>query len=442
MTWTPEDREKAVAVVLNKIDDLWFAYYTVDLVSEAKPISDADARAVLDAIVMRDGRLVWTGTDTQRDLLLPLLLRIFNDHPDLATEAFRRIFDMNEVPGDSGAEGSLIDQLNREERNARRDQYLKAIQTRSCVGKPILVAEGDSWFQFPGRWFIHLFRLRWIHVDAVKDILDQLMASKRYCVFSLAAGGDWLIKMLRANDYVEPLSQIEPDAFLLSGGGNDLLGDGRVANMTLHKRRVEPITARHADILEARLKAIQGRHVEFDRVQYEAGLVFIAKEFVSFLNLILVQYTIFFASIARSKLASMAIVTHGYDFAVPMRKSTARLISFRRLVNKLMGSGKWLWLPLEQKRLSDAEKKAVLYAMITEFNELLVSLARSPRFPHVYHVDCRGIARSDQDWYDEIHLTSKAFKRAASLFDLCLTRALATDSGKQKIFTIADLAGR
>ena len=115
------------------------------------------------------------------------------------------------------------------------------------------------------------------------------------------------------------------------------------------------------------------------------------------------------------------------------------MISLRRLVNKLMGSGKWLWLPLEQKRLSDDEKRAVIYAMITEFNELLVALAWSGRFPHLYHVDCRGVARSDQDWYDEIHLTSQAFQRAASLFDACLAQALATPPATQKVFTVADL---
>jgi lysophospholipase L1-like esterase len=278
-----------------------------------------------------------------------------------------------------------------------------------------------------------------IHVDAVKDILDHLIAGKCYCVHSLAAGGDWLIQMLRAEDYVEPLSQIEPDVFLFSGGGNDLLGDGRVANMTLHKRRVEPLSDRHRQLFAARVAATAKRTTVFDRSRYEAGVGFLAKEFIGFLNLILLQYFIFFSNLAHSKLASMVIVTHGYDFAVPTRRSTARLVSIRRLVNRLMGSGKWLWLPLEQKRLNDDEKRAVVYAMITEFNELLVSLAESKHFPYVYHVDNRGIARSDQDWYDEIHLTSEAYRRSASLFDVCISTALAEPGGGKKVFTVADL---
>lgn len=440
MIWTAEDQEKAIAVVLNKINDVWWVYYSVDLSAPETPLSDSDARSTLDAIELKDGRYYWMGTARLYAALFPLLHRVFNEHPELALEAFRRIFDMNEVPADSGAQGTVIDVLNKEERAARYDAYIKSIQDRSCAGRPIIVAEGDSWFQFPGRWFVRLFGLRWVHIDAVKDILDQLIAGKRYCVHSLAAGGDWLIKMLRANDYVEPLSRIEPDVFLISGGGNDLLGDGRVANMTLHKRRVEGLTDRHRELLQTRLEAIRGRNVVFDPVRFEKGLAFLAKEFISFLNLFLIQYSIFFSNLARSKLSSMAVVTHGYDFALPTQKSTARLISFRRLVNKMMGSGKWLWLPLEQKRLTDDEKANVVYAMITEFNELLVSLAQSPRFPHLYHVDCRGVATSPKDWYDEIHLNSKAFRRAAEIFDRCIAAALKTPASAQKVFTIADIA--
>jgi len=436
--WTTQDKEKVIAVILNKINGVWWTYYNVDLAAEEAPLSDADARAALDAIELQGDRYHWKGSAHDFAALYPLLQRIYSDHPELALEVFRRIFDMNVVPGDSGAEGSVIDVLNKEERAARYDSYIKSIQDGSCIGRPIIVAEGDSWFQFPGRWFVRLFGLRWIHIDAVKDILDHLIAAKRYCVHSLAAGGDWLIKMLRANDYVEPLSRIEPDVFLISGGGNDLLGDGRVANMTLHKRRVEPLSDRHRELVEKRLEAIRDRSVVFDRALYEAGVIFLAKEFISFLNLFLIQYSIFFSNLCHSKLSTMAVVTHGYDFALPTRKSTARLISFRRVVNKLMGSGKWLWLPLEQKRLNDDEKRAVVYAMITEFNELLVSLAQAPRFPRLFHVDCRGVAASPKDWYDEIHLNSKAYRRAASIFDACIAVALAAPRSTQKVFTIAD----
>lgn len=438
MKWTPEDLDKAAAVVLNKIDGLWWAYYDVDLSADAKPLSEPDARAVLDAIESRGDRFHWKGSDAERHALFPLLLQIFRDHSDLALDVFRRIFDLNAIPDESGADSGLIGTLNRSERKARLATYLKAVRDRTCENRAILVAEGDSWFQFPGRWFFSALGLKF-HLDAVKDILDHLIAGKRYCLYSLAAGGDWLIKMLRADDYVEPLSHIEPDAFLLSGGGNDLLGDNRVANMTLHKRRVEPLSKEFRELVEERAQGAKRRGTVFDRSIYEFGLAYLAKEFFSFQNLILVQYFVFFASLASSKLKGMVVVTHGYDFAVPTRRSTARLLSARRLINRLMGSGKWLWLPLEQKRLDDREKRAAVYAMITEFNELLVSLAESKNFPCLYHVDCRGIAQSGKDWYDEIHLTSKAFQRAASLFDVCISAALSKPGGAKKVFNMADL---
>ncbi|MCI0450913.1 MAG: hypothetical protein L0Z51_00825 [Candidatus Latescibacteria bacterium] len=439
MAWTREDQAKAVDVVLNKVDRLWFAYYEVDLSREEPPFSEGDARAVLDAIELHDGRHRWNGADAQRAALLPTLTRVFRDHPDIAAEVFRRIFDMNEIPAESGAERGFIGELNRGERRARLEQYLDAVRKGKCRDRTILVAEGDSWFQFPGKWIRFLW-LRWVHVDVVKDVLDQLMARDKYCVHSLAAGGDWLFEMLRVKDYVEPLSQIEPDAFLLSGGGNDLLGDGRVGNMTLHQRRHDTKSEKHKEILDARIAAVaRRRNVVFDREKYTRGVYFLAKEFVSFLNLVLVQHVVFLSDLRRSKLSEMMVVTHGYDFAIPTERSTARLVSIRRLVNRVMGSGKWLWIPLEQKRLSDDEKQAVLYAMITEFNELLVSLAESPRFPRLYHVDCRGVAQSEKDWYDEIHLTSQAYRRAASLFETCIADALGTSDRKKKIFTISDL---
>ncbi len=445
MSWTQRDRDKAAAVVLNKVDGLWFAYYAVDLSAEAPPFTDADARAMLDAIETRDERFRWTGTDEQRALLLPLLQRVFRDHPELAMETFRRIFDMNEIPPESGG---TVTKLNEGERRARLDAYLRAVKKGRCATRKILVAEGDSWFQFPGSWF-WVLGARAIHIDFVDDILDHLIARPKYCIRSLAAGGDWLFKMLRAQDYVEPLSQIEPDAFLLSGGGNDLLGDGRVANMTLNQRRHDEeeekrkkgIRTPHEEILAARLAAVADRRdVVFDPTAYTTGVFYLAKEFVSFMNLLLVQYAIFFSDLRHSKLENMAILTHGYDFAIPTPRTTASFIWPRHWVNKLLGSGKWLWMPLEQKRLGPEQKRAVVYAMITEFNELLVSLANSPRFPHLYHVDCRGVAQSQKDWYDEIHLTSKAFKRAAGLFEVCLDRVLVTAAPTaKKVFTVSDL---
>jgi len=435
--WTEEQLGKAVAVILNQVDGLWWAYYDVDLTVEAPgepPVAD-----ILAKIEPTPAGYRWTGTPTEERALLPVLLDVLDDQPRTAREIFRRIFDVNEIPQRSGANEGLAGRLNRGEREHRERRYLADVRAGRCRDRPILVAEGDSWFQFPGFTLLRLGRFR-VHIEFVREIVDHLIASGRYCVRSIAAGGDWLSSMLRTADYIEPLSRIEPDALLFSGGGNDLLADGRVGNMVRHRRRLsEPEEfTRHVDDLVIRRCGSDAR-AGFDRELYTLGAKFLSKDFVSFMNLILVQYHLFFTSLTHSKLSSMAIITQGYDHPVPMRRSTARWYSPRRWINRAMGSGKWLWVPLEQKRLNEQEKRAVACALVTEFNELLAALAECGRFPRLYHVDLRGVARSDGDWYDEIHLSSDAFRRAAGVFESCLNDVLSPRPSGRRVFTICGM---
>ena len=447
-TWTDEQLDKAVAVILNQVENLWWAYYDVDLSSqlpEVPGVAEVLARIERTPLGHR-----WTGSASEERALLPVLLHVLNDEPLAAREIFRRIFDVNEIPADSGADAGLAGRLNRAEREHRERAYLRAVRAGKCEGRPVVVAEGDSWFQFPGFTLLRLGRVR-IHVEFVREIIDHLIRSDRYCIRSIAAAGDWLASMLRTRDYIEPLSRIEPDAFLFSGGGNDLLADGRIGNMVRHKRRLaepEEFTRRADELVEKRCGHSQAHGIALDHAQYALGAKFLSKDFVSFMNLTLVQCFLFFASLTHSKLHSMAILTQGYDHPVPTRKSTAPWYSLRRWINRGLGSGKWLWLPLEQKRLNEAEKRAVAYALITEFNELMIALASCGHFPRLYHVDLRGIARSDRDWYDEIHLTSEAFGRAAAVYEACLADVLSPAPSGRKVFAagavspVGVLAGR
>lgn len=435
--WSDEQLGKVVAVVLNQVRDLWWAYYDVDLDFAADAVPPVDT--VLARIEHDGAGYLWTGTPAEKAVLLPVLLRVLNDEPSIAKEIFRRIFDVNEIPNESGADAGLGGKLNRVEREHRERKYLADVRDGKCVNRAIVVAEGDSWFQFPGVTLVRL-GLRRLHVEFVREIVDHLIASDRYCLRSLAAAGDWLSNMLRTEDYIEPLSRIEPDVFLFSGGGNDLLAEGRVANMVRHKRRLaepEEFSKRCHELVEQR-GGKAAHDAAFDHATYAIGTKFLSKDFVSFMNLTLIQYFLFFTGLAHSKLHTMATITQGYDHVIPTRVSTAPWYSIRRWVNKAMGSGKWLWLPLEQKRLTDDEKRAVLYAMITEFNELMIALAMSPKFPRLYHVDLRGTARSSRDWYDEIHLTSAAYKRAAAVFHRCIDATLLAQPGGKKVFSARD----
>lgn len=83
-------------------------------------------------------------------------------------------------------------------------------------GNKIILAEGDSWFLFP--FFI-------------KDIVDHLIDKEDCAVYSMAYGGDWLTNIIYEGKYVEEVSLLSPDVFLISGGGNDLVGSYRIACM-------------------------------------------------------------------------------------------------------------------------------------------------------------------------------------------------------------------
>jgi hypothetical protein len=348
-----------------------------------------------------------------RDLLRSVLA-VLDEHPEVAKRAFQRIFDLDAIPNESGAEKGPLGYFNRKESEARRRRLVRSLRDGRCRGALSVVAEGDSWFQYPP------FRAGPVAVHFVRDLIDHLGSRRDLCVQSVAAGGDWLAAMLHSREYVDELSAAEPDVFLFSGGGNDLLGGGRAANMVMHRRRKRTRLEGHlATLLDTRRESLSGESY-FDAGRYAHGLHLLAEEFFHFMNLLFVQYYLFLRGIRRARrFDGMALVTQGYDFAIPTQRSTAPRVSPRRFLNHFTGSGTWLWVPLERKRLDDREKQDAAYAMVMEFNELLVSLVSSGRLGRVAHVDARGLA-SPSEWYDEIHLTSAAFGRVARLYALAI----------------------
>lgn len=78
---------------------------------------------------------------------------------------------------------------------------------------PIIVSEGDSWFQYPIR---------------LRDTIDHLMAS--YAIYSLGAAGDLLKRMADKQEYIRALEETGAEILLLSGGGNDLVAGGALAS--------------------------------------------------------------------------------------------------------------------------------------------------------------------------------------------------------------------
>ena len=77
---------------------------------------------------------------------------------------------------------------------------------------PLIVSEGDSWFEYP---------------IALNDVIDDLLDD--YAILSLDAAGDTLQNMLSEGEYISALESTGASVLLFSGGGNDLLAGGRLA---------------------------------------------------------------------------------------------------------------------------------------------------------------------------------------------------------------------
>ena len=250
----------------------------------------------------------------------------------------------------------LVGALNGFSRRRRARAYRRRID--SGWDGLRLVSEGDSWFQYP------------LLLD---DVIDHL--SEHYAIHSLGAAGDLLEVMLREDEISAAIERERPHGLLLSGGGNDMVGGGRLASMV---RRYDPD-----------LSAEDYPKAGFDRLLAELES----------------HLAEFFERLRRTH-PDLKVFVHGYDHAIPDR-------------------GRWLGEPLEDRGIRNRRlQRAIVRELIDRYNERLAALAE--RFAgQVVHVDCRGTV-AGSEWHDELHPTSRGFGVAADRFRECIERELGT----------------
>lgn len=117
---------------------------------------------------------------------------------------------MRTAPGEPALEADVgVAAANGLSRAIRDVRYRR--KRRSGYRGPIIVSEGDSWFQFP------------VFLD---DVIDNL--AEPYAVRSLGAAGDTLANMLSHAEYREAIETEGAAFFLFSASGNDVLGGGNL----------------------------------------------------------------------------------------------------------------------------------------------------------------------------------------------------------------------
>jgi hypothetical protein len=241
----------------------------------------------------------------------------------------------------------------------------------------VLVAEGDSWFDYP-----------------LNDILRLLEDHHGYDVESVAHKGDRVEDMAYGPGQFEEFARrlekllrqnIVPKAILLSGGGNDIAGEefGMLINHAL-----SPVAGLNGQVLSG----VIDERIKFAYVTILSAITRICEQRLN---------------------GPIKILTHGYDYPVPDGRGF--------LGGWWVLPGPWLEPGFRQKGYDDlAVRVALAKRLIDRFNDMLKAIVALPQFAHVKHIDLRNTLSTGsnykRDWANELHPTFAGFKRVTDRF--------------------------
>ncbi|MBK5273478.1 MAG: hypothetical protein JJE30_00285 [Desulfuromonadales bacterium] len=241
----------------------------------------------------------------------------------------------------------------------------------------ILLAEGDSWFDYP-----------------MHDVLKLLEDDHGYDVESVAHKGDPIEVMAygdhQLGDFTRCIEKVlrrgdKPKAILLSGGGNDIAGDefGMLLN--------------HAGSAIAGLNDNIVKGVIDERIR--TAFVFI----ISALTGICEQLTG----------GRIPIIVHGYDYPIPDGRG-------------FLGGwgplpGPWLEPGFREKGFEEMDKRfALTKDLIDRFNLMLSGVVALQGCEHVKYIDLRNTLSHGEDyekwWGNELHPTGDGFGKVTDKF--------------------------
>jgi lysophospholipase L1-like esterase len=264
---------------------------------------------------------------------------------------------------DNGMEGAFaLNAFNKLARGRRNRKYRRRIKNWDGVR---IVAEGDSWFQYP---------------LILKDTIDQLIDTDnfQYAIYGLSEAGDLLSNIIREDEISEAIDRENPDVLLISAGGNDMVGEGRAATL-VHKFSA-------------------GREPE----NYPND------NFDAFLQELERLYRGFFCRLLADR-PHLKIICHGYDNVIPQ-------------------NGPWLGKPLGKQDITNKTlQRKIVAEMIRRFNAVISTLAMA--FPKsVYHVNLQNTVGTVSKWHDELHPKNEGYLKVAQKFDQVIKQALSESS--------------
>lgn len=251
--------------------------------------------------------------------------------------------------------------------------------------RPVLVSEGDSWFQFP------------VFLD---DTIDQL--ADAFDIWSVDAAGDTLQNMVLDDaEYLQALrrNRGEVRALLFSGGGNDLVGEDSQGRPVI------------SQVLR-RFEAGQPAHWYVETEAVAQRLRFIERCYREVLEKVAAEFP------------GLPVLCHGYDYSIPggfegdpRRPKWAKVDA-------------WLGRPMRRDLgIEDPVlQQAIVVQMIDRLNARIRGLCGGNQADGAYrngwYVDARNSVRTLARWADELHPGNAAFVEVANRFRAVLAQAL------------------
>lgn len=241
----------------------------------------------------------------------------------------------------------------------------------------VVVAEGDSWFDYPWTDVLRLLEDR--HGYDVESV-----AHKGDRVEEMAYGGGQLEKFTRK---IEKLLRrnIIPRAIVLSGGGNDVAGEEFA---TLLNHAGSAVTGLNDPVVQG----VIDQRIRLAYITILSAVTQICEQRIQ---------------------RRIPILVHGYDYPVPDGRGF--------LGGWWLLPGPWLAPGFRTKgygRLAD--RKRIAKDLIDRFNTMLAGVAALPELSHVKYIDLRNTLSSAADyrkwWENELHPTPEGFIRVADRF--------------------------
>jgi hypothetical protein len=252
----------------------------------------------------------------------------------------------------------------------------KKLESKKYPKELVIVAEGDSWFNYPLK----------------KDIIDYLRGYG-YAIKSHAKAGDTLENMVYGTAYsklennevkhlgpesfqktISAIKKLKPAFFLFSAGGNDIVGSEIISYLN-HKYDKTSETI-NQDIFKAKLKRI-GAALEF----YIQAIIKTDKK--------------------------IHILMDGYDYAKVNGKGYSFI--FKNI------KGPWILPSMAMKGITNKKEQAeIIEYFVDQYNILLKKLDK--KYDQFNYIDLRGNFPTDAEWDNEIHLKNTGFKIIASIY--------------------------